>query len=48
MTTPRITSLSHGTHNVGRMAAELLMHLFEGVPCQSQVAPWTLVQKESS
>ena len=43
-----ITSLSHGTHNVGRMAAELLMHLFEGVPCQSQVAPWTLVQKESS
>ena len=48
MTTPRITSLSHGSHNVGRMAAELLMHLFEGKPCQSQLAPWTLVQKESS
>ena len=48
MTTPRITSLSHGTHNVGRMAAELLMGLFAGEPCQSQLAPWTLVQKESS
>ena len=48
MTTPRITSLSHGTHNVGRMAAELLMRLFQGETCQSEIAPWTLVQKESS
>ena len=48
MTTPRITSLSHGSHNVGRLAAELLMRLFDGEECQSQLAPWTLVQKESS
>ncbi len=48
MTTPRITSLSHGTHNVGRMAAELLMRVFQGESCQSETAPWTLVQKESS
>ena len=48
MTIPRITSLSHGSHNVGRMAAELLMRLFQGEPCHSQLAPWTLVQKESS
>ena len=48
MTIPRITSLSHGIHNVGRMAAELLMDLFDGKTCQSQLAPWTLVQKESS
>ena len=32
----------------GRLAAELLMRLFEGETCQSQLAPWTLVQKESS
>ena len=48
MASPRITSLSHGSHNVGRLAAELLMRLFEGETCQSQLAPWTLVQKESS
>lgn len=42
-----ITSLSHGEYNVGRMAAELLMKLFQGEPCQSQLAPWTLIQRQS-
>lgn len=45
---PRITSLSHGEHNVGRAAAETLMRLFDGKPAQSQRIPWTLVEKESS
>lgn len=42
-----ITSLSHREHNVGRMAAELLVRKFQGEPCQSQLARWTLVQRES-
>lgn len=44
----RITSLSHGERNVGRIAAETLMRLFEGVPVQSQTVPWILMEKESS
>ena len=48
MTVPRITSLSHGANNVGRLAAELLIKKLAGEPCQSQVAPWILVEKESS
>lgn len=44
----RITSLSHGQHNVGRIAAEALMQLFEGNPVQSQTVPWVLMEKESS
>ena len=44
----RITSLSHGEHNVGRIAAETLMQLFEGKTVQSQTVPWVLVEKESS
>lgn len=43
-----ITSLSHGEYNVGRMAAELLVKQFQGEPCQSQLAPWTLVERQSS
>ena len=43
-----ITSLSHGEYNVGRMAAELLMNLFKGKHCQSLLAPWTLVERQSS
>lgn len=42
-----ITSLSHGEHNVGRMAAELLIRLFNGQPVQPQVAPWEIVQRQS-
>ncbi len=48
MSVPRITSLSHGRYNVGRMAAETLFRLLRGEPCVSQLAPWTLVEKESS
>ena len=44
----RITSLSHGKYNVGRMAAQLLFQLMNGEDCQSEVAPWVLVEKESS
>lgn len=48
MSTPRITSLSHERFNVGRMAAETLFCLLRGEPCESQLAPWVLVEKESS
>lgn len=44
----RITSLSHGSQNVGRLAAETLIRLLSGQPCESQFAPWQLVEKESS
>ena len=44
----RITSLSHGEHNVGRVAAEALIQLFEGKEVRSQTVPWVLMEKESS
>lgn len=44
----RITSLSHGTNKVGRIAAEMLLKLLEGESCQSVVMPWELEEKESS
>lgn len=43
----RITSLSHGDNNVGRMAAQNLIRLLHGETCHSEKAPWILVQKES-
>ena len=48
MSTPRITSLTHGQYNVGRLAAELLFRHLRGEECASELAPWTLVEKESS
>ena len=48
MSTPRITSLSHGQYNVGRLAAEMLFRHLRGEPCESALAPWVLVEKESS
>ncbi len=48
MSAPRITSLSHAQHNVGRQAAELLFRLLRGEACSSTLAPWVLVEKESS
>jgi GntR family transcriptional regulator of arabinose operon len=48
MSTPRITSLSHGRYNVGRLAAELLFRHMRGEDCSSELAPWFLVEKESS
>ena len=44
----RITSLSHGQHNVGRSAAEALVQMMEGRSVSSQTVPWVLMQKESS
>ncbi len=43
-----ITSLSHGKYNVGCMAAQLLIDKLNGIDCKSQIAPWELVEKESS
>lgn len=43
-----ITSLSHGDHNVGRLAAQTLIKLLSGEQCESQLAPWTLIEKASS
>ena len=48
LSVPRITSLSHEPYNVGRMAAELLFRHLRGEDCASALAPWVLVEKESS
>ena len=48
MSSPRITSLSHGQYNVGRTAAELLFRCIQKDACQSLLVPWELIQKESS
>ena len=44
----RITSLSHGSYNAGRIAAEALLQLLRGKLVRSVVMPWTLIEKESS
>lgn len=43
----RITSLAHEAHQLGRLAANLLLDKIYGRPCQSQSIPWRLVQKDS-
>ena len=43
----RITSLSHGPHNLGELSAKLMLRLLRGETCQSEVVPWQLVEKES-
>lgn len=43
----RITSLSHGSRNLGALAANLMLRLLRGEACQSEVVPWTLMEKES-
>ena len=48
LTVPRITSLSHGDLNAGRVAAETLLALFRGEAPESRLLPWTLEEKESS
>lgn len=48
MSNPRITSLSHEQYNVGRLAAELLFRHIRGEKCVSELAPWFLIEKESS
>lgn len=47
ISTPRITSLSHNKYNVGRLAAELLFQHIRGEACESKLAPWFLIEKES-
>lgn len=48
MSYPRITSLSHGQYNVGRLAAELLFRRLRGEECSSELAPWVLIEKDST
>lgn len=45
---PRITSLSHGIQNIGRIAAKLMIKLLNGEKSTSELVPWTLIEKESS
>ena len=39
---------SHGTHNLGKLAADLMLCQLRGEACWSVVVPWALVEKESS
>ena len=48
MASPRISSLSHAQYNVGRLAAELLFRHMHNNNCESELAPWFLIEKESS
>ncbi len=43
----RITSLSHGHHNLGRISAEALLQAFHGKKPASQIIPWKIMEKES-
>ncbi len=42
-----ITSLSHGDHSVGRIAADKLLQLMNGREVSSELVPWTLIQRAS-
>lgn len=42
-----LTSLSHGTRNLGELAADLMLRLLRGEECRSEVVPWQLVERES-
>ncbi len=44
----KITSLTHGSKHVGRIAAEHLVDMLHGKTVRSEAVPWTLVEKESS
>lgn len=43
-----ITSLSYEDRNIGRIAAQKLVDLLNGKAVESEVVPWTFIQKESS
>ena len=43
----RLTSLSHGSQNLGELAAQLMLRLLRGEACRSEVVPWQLVERES-
>jgi len=47
LTGVRITSMSYGTKELGRLAAEKLLNMLGGVSEQPAVMPWSLVEKES-
>lgn len=42
-----LTSLSHGSRNLGELAANLMLRLLRGEECQSETVPWQLVERES-
>ena len=44
----RITSLSYEDRNIGRISAQKLIRLINGEKVQSEVVPWTFIEKESS
>lgn len=43
----RLTSLSHGSRNLGELAANLMLRLLQGEACQSETVSWQLVERES-
>ena len=43
----RLTSLSHGSRNLGELAANLMLRLLQGEECRSETVPWQLVERES-
>ncbi|MCH3972539.1 MAG: GntR family transcriptional regulator [Oscillospiraceae bacterium] len=43
----RITSLAHGTHHIGRLAAKALIDTMKGTPAKSLAVSWKLIEKES-
>lgn len=43
----RLTSLSHGSRNLGELAANLMLRLLRGEECRSETVPWQLVVRES-
>ena len=43
----RITSLSHGSKNLGELAARLMLQLLRDEVCQSVIFPWKLIEKDS-
>ncbi len=44
----KITSLSYGEQNIGKIAAETLIDRIAGKPAQSKTLRWTLMEKDSS
>lgn len=43
----RITTLAHRPQEMGKITADTMISLLQGIPAVSQELPWSLVQKES-
>lgn len=43
-----MTTLSHRPHEMGTLAAEMMLHKLKGLPAVSQEVPWTLNPREST